>query len=223
MAADSADAAKRQLKPGSIAALVVAQNLVFAGLGLLLWYWSGRPLRTMMDFSGFGVGLGLSLGGILIAVAFACFRGFPRIGDRLVELQAETYRFLGRDLRWPVIVVIALAAGFGEEILLRGGVQTVLGDHVGPALAVFLASALFAAIHLAKPVITVLLFAIGLVFGTVYWLTGSLLAVMIAHAFYDVWALHYLHSAFVRLGVFDLGQEPDAAAAPALVNPADPV
>lgn len=223
MAADVTTVPKRQLKPAAIAALVVTQNLVFAGLGLLAWYWSGRPLDAMVELSGSGIATGVALGVALAGIALAIFQAFPRLGDRLVELQIDTYRFLGRDLRWTAIIVIALAAGFGEEMLLRGGLQTLLGDHVGPVLAILIASAVFAAIHLAKPVITALLFVIGILFGTVYALTGSLIAVMIAHALYDVWALRYLHNEFVRLGVFDPVDPRGSDASPVLANRADPV
>jgi membrane protease YdiL (CAAX protease family) len=212
---------QRVLQPGAIVTLVAFQNLAFVGLGLLFWYASGRSPDTILKFTPVGLSAGLLLGSALVASAWGLFRGYPRFSNRLVELQADTYRFLGRDLRWPAIVVIAFAAGIGEEVLLRGGLQTLLGDYVGTFLAIILASAVFAAIHLARPVITALLFAIGIVFGTVYWFTGSLLAVMIAHALYDVWALRYLHSEFVRLGIFDLFEE--AEPEPALVNPADPV
>lgn len=219
MAAESAP--ERKLAPSAIAVMVVAQNVLFVGLGFLLWHWSGRRLGAMVELSLVGIAVGLALGGLLAGLAWYGFRAFPHFSNRLVEMQAETYRFLGRDLRWPAIVTIALAAGIGEEMLLRGGLQTFLGDYVGSFPAIIVASAVFAAIHLARPVVTALLFAIGLVFGTVYWLTGSLLAVMIAHALYDVWALRYLHSEFVRLGIFDLFDEPEAE--PALANPADPV
>lgn len=219
MEAEKAAPPKRKLVPSAIATLVVAQNVLFVGLGLLVWHWSGRRIGDMVDLSLVGIAVGLLLGGVLTGSAWYGFRTFPHFSNRLVEMQAETYRFLGRDLRWPAIVTIAFAAGIGEEMLLRGGLQTFLGDYVGSLLAIVLASAVFAAIHLARPVITALLFAIGIVFGTVYWLTGSLLAVMIAHALYDVWALRYLHSEFVRLGIFDLFEGPE----PALANPADPV
>ena len=221
MAPETTASTGRKLTPPPIVALVVGQNVLFVGLGLLLWYWSGRPVGTMVEPSFLGIAVGLVLGGALTLGAWVLYHRFPGFSNRLVELQAETYRFLGRDLRWLAIVTIALAAGIGEEMLLRGGLQTFLGDYVGSFLAIILASAVFAAIHLARPVITALLFAIGIAFGTVYWLTGSLLAVMIAHALYDVWALRYLHNEFVRLGIFDLFDEPDAE--PALANPAEPV
>ena len=116
-------------------------------------------------------------------------------------MQAETYAFLGPKLGMPAIVFISLCAGVGEEALFRGGLQTFLGDYLGAPLAIVLSSAVFAAIHLGKPVITLLLLVVGLIFGTVFWLTGSLLAVTIGHALYDIWALRYLHCEFLRLGL----------------------
>ena len=55
---------------------------------------------------------------------------------------------------------------------------------------------------------------VGATFGAVYWLTGSLLAVMIGHALYDIWALKYLHGEFVRLGLVCDAEAPLANSAP---------
>ena len=147
--------------------------------------------------------MGFGFGALLILTAAMVFRGFKGLSDQLVRLQSETYRFLGGDLGWPAIVAISLIAGISEEVSLRGGLQTLLGDHVGAPAAIVIASALFAALHLTKPLITMLLFGIGLIFGAVYWYTGSLLGVIIAHVLYDIWALRYLTREMHRLGLFD--------------------
>ena len=200
---------------GKAMGLLGFQAIGMIAIGTWLWDWSGREAERFVSLSAPEVLQGFALGLGLIALAFAIFRGLPRLSETLVRMQAETYAFLGPKLGMPAIVFISLCAGVGEEALFRGGLQTLLGDELGAPLAILLSSAVFAAIHLGKPVITALLLVVGAIFGVVYWLTGSLLAVMIGHTLYDIWALRYLHREFVRLGL--VGDEP------ALANPADAV
>ena len=98
-------------------------------------------------------------------------------------------------------MIVSLGAGIGEEALFRGGVQTLAGEYMPAPLAVLVASALFAFVHMAKPPIAAIIFSIGVLFGTIYWQTGSLLMVMIGHALYDVFAIWYLQKEMHRLGV----------------------
>lgn len=213
MAAEGAGS-RHKIPLGTAIGLLGIQCGVMIAVGLLLWHWSERDLDAFVTISGLEVLQGLALGLAMIAIAFALFRGFPRIGETLVRMQADTYAFLGPRLGLPAIVFISLCAGVGEEALFRGGLQTFLGEQVGAPAAIALSSALFAAIHLGKPIITALLFVVGATFGAVYWLTGSLLAVMIGHALYDIWALKYLHGEFVRLGLVCDAEAPLANSAP---------
>lgn len=207
--------AKPAMTLGKAMVLLGFQAIGMIAIGKLLWGWSGRGVADFVTASGAQVLGGCALALVLIALALALFRAFPRYCETLVRMQAETYAFLGPKLGWPAIGFISLCAGVGEEALFRGGLQTFLGGHAGAPLAIAISAALFAAIHLGKPAITALLFAVGAIFGVVYWLTGSLLIVMIGHTLYDIWALRYLHREFVRLGL--VGDEP------ALANPADAV
>ncbi len=214
MAAEQAASTAPDMSRNQLLAALAAQCAVMVAIGLALWWWSGRRLSAFASFSpgelGFGIGLALAL--ILSAVAL--WRVFPRAGERLVRLQADQYAFLVPHLTWPVIVAVSLCAGLGEEALFRAGLQTFLGDHLGAPAAIAVSSALFAVIHLGKPVVTALLFLIGCLFGVIFWWTGSFLIVAVGHAVYDVWALRYLQGELVRL---------DLIGAPALplANPAD--
>lgn len=218
MAADNREDGDRSIAPTTALALLLFQGTLFTLAGLGLWYLSGRPLEDFVTFSAREIALGFGFGAFLIAIAAAVFHGFPKLSEYLVRLQSATYRFLGPNLGWPAVILISLIAGISEEASLRGELQTWLGDQIGAVPAIAVASALFAALHLAKPLITALLFVIGVLFGVVYWYTGSLLAVMIAHVIYDVWALRYLNREMHRLGLFD---EADALPAP-LANSAGP-
>jgi membrane protease YdiL (CAAX protease family) len=204
--------------PGKKAmAVLAAQACVMAALGAGLWHWSGREWADFLSLSAGEAAQGTALGLVLIALAMALFAGLPWVSEKLVRMQIETYGFLGSRLGFPAIVFISICAGVGEEALFRGGLQTILGDRLGTPAAIALSSAAFAAIHLERRVITAMLFLVGVVFGAIYSVTGSLLTVMIGHALYDVWALRYLLSEFKRLGLVG---EADAAS---LANPADPV
>jgi uncharacterized protein len=196
---------------GGAMVLLGVQALIMGGLGWLLWTWSAPSRPAFVSFSISQACLGLAFALVLIASAVALFRCFPRAGERLVRLQADTYAFLGPRLGWPAILFISLCAGVGEEALFRGGLQTWLSGYVGPLPAIALSAAIFALVHLGRPVITAMLFVVGALFGVVFWLTGSLFAVMLAHVLYDIWALRYLHREFVRLGL--------VAATPPLANP----
>ena len=210
----------RDLSPAKIAILLATQATVFVALGMLLWHLSGRELAAFLVPS-LADGLeGIAFGTALIVIAWTIFASFPTLADRLVRLQVDTYRFLGPRLPAWAIGAIAVSAGLGEEALFRAGLQVWLGDQLGPIAAIAIASGLFAAFHLGKPIITALLFGAGALFGVVYWLTGSLLTVMVGHVIYDIFALRWLHRSFLRLGVFD---DPEASAPAPLANPADPV
>lgn len=202
-----------ELSPLKLLGVTALQLAIFCGLGLLLWHLSGRDLAAFVTFSLTEVLMGVALAGALIALAAALFRGFPRIGEQLVRLQAPNFAFFGRRLGWPMIAVISVGAGVGEEALFRGGLQTLIGDNLGVVAAILLSSAAFAAIHLAKPLITALLLVIGTIFGVFYWQTGSLIAAMVGHALYDIWALRYLHREMHRLNLFDQ-PEPEPEPAP---------
>lgn len=195
-------------------ALLLAQGAVFTAAGVGLWLWSGRSGDAFVTMSVTELELGAAFGAALVLAAATVFKLFPEVGEQLIRLQADSYRFLGPELGWPAIVLISAIAGISEEALMRAGWQTLLGDYVGAPGAIIIASALFAALHLARPLITALLFVIGVLFGIVYWQTSSLLAVVIAHVLYDIWALRYLNRETHRLSLFD-----DPAP---LANPADP-
>lgn len=215
-----ATASQRDLSPGKIAILLASQATVFVALGMLLWHLTGRELAAFL-MPSLADGLeGIALGTALIVIAWTIFASFPTLADRLVRLQVDTYRFLGPRLPAWAIGAIAVSAGVGEEALFRAGLQVWLGDQLGPIAAITIASGLFAAFHLGKPIITALLFGVGALFGVVYWLTGSLLTVMVGHVIYDVFALRWLHRSFLRLGLFD---DPEGSAPAPLANPADPV
>ena len=189
------------LTPSKIGTALTIQFALFTAIGAGLWYLTGRPLSQFVEPKASAILLGLALAGALSVVAYGFFKGFPRLSERFVRMQAKSYGFLGEKIGLPLIVLISIGAGVGEEALFRGGVQTLAIDYLGPAGGILLASAVFAAVHPSKPQIMAIIFAIGVLFGWVYWMTGSLVLVMVAHAVYDIFAIDYLLKEFRRLNV----------------------
>ncbi|WP_249171931.1 CPBP family intramembrane glutamic endopeptidase [Erythrobacter sp. JK5] len=182
--------------------LMALQTALLGAFGWALWWFSGRELGDFVGIDVYQVTIGLAIGAALIVVIGGFFYGFPRIAEQLVRAQGENLKFLENRLSLGAIVLISIGAGVGEEALFRGGLQTLAGDYMAMPLAIAASSVLFALVHLARPLISVLIFVIGCVFGVLYWQTGSLLAVMIGHAVYDVFALWYVQRELHRIGYF---------------------
>ena len=189
-----------EMTQGKVLPIFVAQAVFFILCGVGLWYWSGRPIAQFAPVDAAGVLYGFLLAGILIAVAIVSLYAFPRFCDRMIELQRANFAFFRQPFSFAAIIILSICAGAGEEALFRGGIQTVLSDHIGPLPAIIVASALFAVVHLSKPVVTALIFVIGVIFGMVYWVTDSLILVMVAHTVYDVFAIHFLRRRLNELG-----------------------
>lgn len=183
-------------------ALMAVQTVVLTGLGGLIWYASGREIADFVRFGSVDLALGVALGTGLSAVAASAFTICPRVRDELVRYQGERMPFLNPKLTMSGIALISLGAGIGEEALFRGGIQVLLTDHLGPGPAIALSSAIFALVHMAKPQVAALIFVIGAAFGSIYWYTGSLVAVMLGHALYDIFALWYLQRRLHQLDFF---------------------
>ena len=207
MAFNKRPRARRQITHNQALAVISGQAVFFTMLGLALWYLSGRDMSAYLQPSWDGVVKGMLLGGAAIVVAWGSFLAFPRFSEKLIRMQGSVYHFLNPPFSFPAIVWISICAGIGEEALFRGGLQTVLGDLLGPVIAILLSSFVFTVIHGTKPLISLILFGISLIFGAIYWYSGNLLLVMIAHALYDVFALTYLQRELHRLKVFGAGDD----------------
>lgn len=179
------------------------QALLFTLLGAGLWWFSGRDLAQFVTVDMFQIAYGVLIAAAMIASGLLVGRAFPKFAEKMMRDQAYSLAFLKNKLGFGPIIVLSLCAGIWEEALFRGGLLTFAGDYMPFWLALIATSALFAAIHFAKLRVAVFIFAIGCVFGLLYIALESLLAVMIGHALYDVWALWFVQKEMHRLGVFD--------------------
>ena len=100
----------------------------------------------------------------------------------------------------PASLVVMLAAGFGEETVARGylfeRLGKLLGHRVGAKIKiVLLSSGLFAGAHyfdqgvpgVEQAAIT------GMVFGTIFAITGRIFPLMLAHAAFDLTAVAMIY------------------------------
>lgn len=180
-----------------------AQATIFTALGVFLWWASGRDIADFISIDVGQIGWGLLLTASMIGFGYGLFKGFPKLGERLVRDQAHNLAFLKNKLNPAAIVAMSLCAGISEEVLFRGGLLTLFGDYMPFWIALIASAALFAAIHFAKLLVASFILAIGCTFGVFYVALESLLAVIVAHTLYDVWAIWYVQEEMHRLGVFE--------------------
>jgi membrane protease YdiL (CAAX protease family) len=188
-----------EMTSGLLLANVLVSQGLFAGF-LLFGAWftdvpasafgvTGDPLSTGLPAVGVGVGVGL--------VLYALNELGAGVGDRLGVTADESLReLLAPDTRlgWVVLlfVVLPIVAGF-EEFLFRGALIGVVavGFDVSPWLLAALSSVAFALGHGAQGPGGILVTGLlGFALAVTFVLTGSLLAVIVAH--YLVNALEFV-------------------------------
>lgn len=102
------------------------------------------------------------------------------------------------------LALISLAAGFGEELLFRGlvqaGLSRLIGDPLGPWIALLVASLVFGVCHWLSATYAAAAALAGGYFGLIFLASGSLWTPIVAHATYDFLALLYLLRANHLLG-----------------------
>ena len=81
---------------------------------------------------------------------------------------------------WSALLTTAVLAPIFEEWLCRGVVLRGLLEHTSPVKAILLSALFFAVIHM-NPWQGIPAFALGCLFGLVYWKTGSLKLTMLMH------------------------------------------
>ena len=180
----------------------VFQLLAWGGLGVYLLWRSGfgsqqiglsRP-RWRADVLG-GVGLAALIG----VPGLALYQVARVLGINAQVEPAELY-----DTWWriPVLLMVAFANGWAEEVIVVGFLLTRLRQlRVGPVAAVVASSLLRGAYHLYQGFGAGLgNVAMGLVFGYVYVRTGRLWPLIVAHALIDAVAFVGYALAAAHLG-----------------------
>ena len=131
-------------------------------------------LKSFGEVSGKTIGLSIPLivAGMLFINLCSEFIGLP-------DLMQDTFRAMSRNVFG--IISIAIMAPLVEELLFRGAIQGyMLRKGMKPLNAILIASAIFGIVHM-NPIQIPFAFAIGLIFGWLYYRTGSVVPGIIGH------------------------------------------
>jgi len=191
---------------GIIAAvLVVGLGPVFEPFGALLaplWVWRSRTpwraigyVRPRSWFRTIVLGIGLGcLFKLLMKAVVMPLLGAPPINPAFHYLAGNPGALPG------MIFTMIAGAGWGEETVFRGFAFERLGKLLGTsstakAATVLLTSIWFGLLHYPVQGLAGAEQAaiVGLVFGTIFAITGRLFALMIAHAAFDLTALAIIY------------------------------
>jgi hypothetical protein len=204
---DPVAAALRGFGPIGILAILVilASNFVIAPINAILVLVWARLSRTPWREIGY-VRPKSWIGSVVVALVFGCAFKFIMKAMVMPLLGAPptnaAYHFLvGNKAALPgMLFLLMLDAGFGEETVYRGWMFERLGKLFGrsvwaSALIVLITSILFSLAHYSvqglpgseQALIT------GMVFGTIYAITGRLFMVMVTHVAFDVMALAMIY------------------------------
>lgn len=165
----------------------------FAGFAPGPWRRQRRELGRARALSG-----AEWMWGVLAAISFAAtVHAAIVVLFRLTPFPAAAFH-AGYDLsaiptlpmRWLVCVVSALSAGVCEEMGFRGYLQRPLELRHGARLAIVVSALVFTLIHLNKGwallAMTPIVFAAGLMLGTLAWASASLVFAMLGHWIMDI-------------------------------------
>lgn len=152
--------------------------------GVISWIWpipfETDPLRVTTFLTNVGaILIGFSSAVGMFAVGFSLWLSplpvFRRMRQFLMEQLAPA---MSQCQAWELIV-IAISAGVGEEVLFRGVLQPRIG---------WIASAvLFGLLHSVSPTYIIVTLIMGAALAWIQILGGNLWAPIIAHSVYDYW------------------------------------
>jgi membrane protease YdiL (CAAX protease family) len=202
----------RGFRPAGLLAVVIilfTGNLTVGGMVVvplgaalvLLWAWRSRtpwraiglvrPRNWFVTVAG-AMALGSAFKILLKMVVM------PLLGADPVN---HAYHFLAGNVSMlPAAVWATLVAGFGEETVFRGylferGTRLLGCGAAAKTVIVLLTSVLFAFAHYSDQGLAGLEQGaiVGLVFGTVFAITGRIIPLMIAHSAFDLTALAIIY------------------------------
>ena len=204
---DHVAARLRGFGPHGIVAIlaVLAGNLVAPPLSAVLalvWArWSRTPWREIgyvrprswIATAAIGITFGIAFKFLMKMIVM------PLLGAPPIN-QAYHYLAGNRAAIPAMLFAVIIGAGFGEETVFRGYMFERLGKLFGSGVVartsiVLLTSALFGLAHYSVQGLagTEQATIVGLVFGTIFAMTGRIWMLMFAHAAFDVTALAIIY------------------------------
>lgn len=164
--------------PGEMTYTTTGIAMILSGIAMI-WHlihfkYVKFNLKSFGEVSGKTIGLSIPLivAGMLFINLCSEFIGLP-------DLMQDTFRAMSRNVFG--IISITIMAPLVEELLFRGAIQGyMLRKGMKPLNAILIASAIFGIVHM-NPIQIPFAFAIGLIFGWLYYRTGSVVPGIIGH------------------------------------------
>ena len=153
-------------------------TMVLSGIAMI-WHlihfkYVKFSLKSFGEVSGKTIALSIPLivAGMIFINLCSEFIGLP-------DMMQDTFRAMSRNVFG--IISIAIMAPLVEELLFRGAIQGhLLRKGMKPVYAILIASAVFGIVHM-NPIQIPFAFAIGMIFGWLYYRTGSVVPGIIGH------------------------------------------
>lgn len=153
----------------------IIENIVLILLIVIVWTkFIKRPLSNMgltsfkKDYKDF-IG-GLLFGIVMISIVFVIL-----LVSGNASVDSWQPKFSSGILLW---LIIFISVGFGEEILARGYIMSVLRQTKNLPMVVIIPSAIFALLHIFNPGVRVLpiinIFLVGVLFSYMYIKSGNI-------------------------------------------------
>ena len=191
---------------GILAILVILLgNLLIAPLSailVLLWVWRSHTPWREIGYVRPKNWISTVIGGIVFGIAFKFLMKsivMPLLGADPIN-QAYHYLAGNRAALPGAIFLMIVVAGFGEETLFRGYMFERLGKLFGfggwaKTSIVLLTAVLFGVLHYSVQGLAGAEQAtiVGLLFGTIFAVTGRIWMLMVAHASFDLTALAIIY------------------------------
>uniref|UniRef100_A0A7S3VC96 CAAX prenyl protease 2/Lysostaphin resistance protein A-like domain-containing protein n=2 Tax=Chaetoceros debilis TaxID=122233 RepID=A0A7S3VC96_9STRA len=165
----------------------------------------------VMNVPNFGLGDGFAINsdsvlsglkatvplGVLAFVLDFFEKSYKPLEDVSKATQRSILGLLG-GVRKPLVafgvsLALGAAAGWGEEMLFRGVLQSELAGQFGDIAALISSAIIFGALHAVTPLYAILAGVASLYFGELYLQYHNLAVPIICHGFYDVGALMAAH------------------------------
>lgn len=173
-----------------VGAVVAAQILSVPNYGL------GADFKLDAPSIQYGVTATLPLFGIAAILDFV-EKSVPALADVTKATQRSVLGLLGGRrkplLALGVSVALGTAAGWGEEMLFRGVLQSELSERLGEIVALGTSAVVFGALHAVTPLYAFLAGLASLYFGELYLQYHNLAVPIVCHGLYDVGALLAAH------------------------------
>ena len=152
------------------------------------------PETLWQQASAAGWGLLATLPMLVGLVVLRKIQGGP-LGE-LNQLVDKQLAPLFVETRLWELALIALAAGWGEELLFRGWLQTLVTRNIpgdaGLWIGVLLSAAVFGLCHWITPAYALLTLLAGMYLGILFVASGNILTSVTTHALYDFVALVWI-------------------------------